>query len=207
MGADLTVTELSVRRSGRQVIDRLSFTVNAGELLLLTGRNGSGKTTLLRALALLVPSDAGTISWRGAYVADDRDAWLASLGWLGHSDGVKGDLTVAENLCAAERLRSGIEPDRLDIDRALRAFDLLALANRPARFLSAGQRRRIALSRVVLSKAELWLLDEPLNALDTPAQQLLTDVLTGHLARGGTAIAATHAPVKVGGAKTLDLSA
>ena len=153
MGADLTVTELSVRRGGRPVIERLSFTVKAGELLLLTGRNGSGKTTLLRALALLVPSDTGTIAWAGADVALDRDAWRARVGWLGHSDGVKGDLTAAENLRAAQRLQAGVEPDRADIDRALVAFDLATLADRPSRALSACQRRRVALSRVVLGKA------------------------------------------------------
>jgi heme exporter protein A len=207
MGADLTVTELSVRRGGRPVIERLSFTVKAGELLLLTGRNGSGKTTLLRALALLVPSDTGTIAWAGADVALDRDAWRARVGWLGHSDGVKGDLTAAENLRAAQRLQAGVEPDRADIDRALVAFDLATLADRPSRALSAGQRRRVALSRVVLGKAELWLLDEPLNALDAPAQQLLTKALAEHLARGGKAIAATHAPLQIAGARTLELSA
>ena len=205
MAGELTVADLCVRRGGRHVLDGLSFTLNAGELLMLAGRNGSGKTTLLRALALLVPHDRGEISWRGARVADDRDAWRGRLAWLGHTDGVKGDLTVAENLIAAERLRAGIGRPRLEIDLALVAFDLAALADRPARTLSAGQRRRVALARIVLSKAELWLLDEPLNALDAMAQELLRTALAQHLKRGGMAVAATHAALNVCGAKTLNL--
>jgi heme exporter protein A len=204
MAAALSVADLSVRRGGRRVLDKLSFTLDPGSLLALTGRNGTGKTTLLRALALLVPGDGGEIRWNGASVADDREAWRARLAWLGHNDGLKGDLTVAENLVAAERLRSGRTLSPTD---ALSAFDLANLAQRPARALSAGQRRRAALARVVLSAADLWLLDEPLNALDAPAQESLRIVLRAHLARGGMAIAATHAPLGLDGARSLELAA
>jgi heme exporter protein A len=206
MAGELTVADLCVRRGGRQVLDGLSFTLDAGQLLLLTGRNGSGKTTLLRALALLVPHDRGEISWQGARVEGDRDSWRGRLAWLGHTDGVKGDLTVAENVIAAERLRGGTEPARTAVDAALAAFDLADLAHRPARLLSAGQRRRAALARVALSDAEVWLLDEPLNALDAEARDALRRVLAGHLARGRLAIAATHAPLDVAGARALELA-
>src|SRR6266446_5168491 len=157
----LEVAELACRRGGRPVFDRLSFSLRAGQLLALTGPNGSGKTTLLRALALLVPAEAGTIRWQGADIAADREAWRGSLAWLGHHDGLKGDLTVRENLLAAQRLR-GEAADVARIDDALGAFDLLPLAGRAVRTLSAGQRRRAALARVVATGAALWLLDEPL---------------------------------------------
>jgi heme exporter protein A len=196
----LDVTGLSCRRGGRPVFEGLSFCLAAGELLALTGRNGSGKTTLLRALALLAPSDAGAIRFEGEPVADDREAWRRRIAWLGHLDGLKGDLGVRENLELACRLRE--EPgDR--VDQVLAAFDLLPLAHRAVRTLSAGQRRRAALARIAATQAPLWLLDEPLNALDAPSQAALHAVLSRHLAAGGLAIAATHAPLE--GARVLEL--
>ena len=200
--SSLEIHGLACRRGGRRVFDRLSFGLGDGELLALTGRNGSGKTTLLRALAGLVRPDAGTVRWRGADVADDPEAWRGTLAWLGHLDGLKGDLSVVENLLVAERLRGGSADN---LDGALLAFDLGALAGRAVRTLSAGQRRRTALARIVLSAAPLWLLDEPLNALDVPAQQAFRAALQRHLAAGGLAIAATHAELGVNGARTLEL--
>jgi heme exporter protein A len=198
----LEVSGLSCRRGGRPVFEALSFGLAGGELLALTGRNGSGKTTLLRALALLVTADAGRIRWRGEDVVRDREAWRGRIAWLGHLDGLKGDLSVRENLSVAARLRG--EPlDR--IDQALASFDLAALARREVRTLSAGQRRRVALARVASAHAPLWLLDEPLNALDAPSQAALRAVLGRHLAAGGLAIAATHAPIDVAGARALEL--
>ncbi len=198
----LEVTDLTCRRGGRLVFDRLSFGLGEGELLALTGRNGSGKTTLLRALAGLSPPDAGTVSWQGAYVSKDPETWRGRLAWLGHLEGLKGDLTVIENLLSAERLRGGKAADRLD--GALIAFDLTGLAARPVRTLSAGQRRRTALARIVLAQAPVWLLDEPLNALDVPAQAAFRTALQAHLAAGGLAIAATHADLGVDG-RSLEL--
>ncbi|MBS0541832.1 MAG: heme ABC exporter ATP-binding protein CcmA [Proteobacteria bacterium] len=191
--ASLEVTDLACRRGGRRVFEHVSFTLGGGMLLALTGRNGSGKTTLLRALATLGRAEAGTVVWRDADIA-----------WLGHLDGLKGDLTIAENIDVAERLR-GAAPDRARVDHALAAFDLAPLAARPVRTLSAGQRRRAALARVAASRANAWLLDEPLNALDAPARAALHTVLGAHLAAGGLAIAATHAPLDIDGARTFDL--
>lgn len=201
----LEVVELACRRGGRLVFDDLSFALGAGELLALTGRNGSGKTTLLRALALLVRADAGIIRWQGASVQADPESWRGRLAWLGHLDGLKGDLTVGENLLTNQRLRGG-PPAEERLDLVLVAFDLNALVHRPVRTLSAGQRRRAALARVMLSRAPLWLLDEPLNALDALAQQAFRAALQGHLANGGLAIAATHADLEVPGARTLELA-
>src|SRR5262249_5346919 len=174
----LEVAGLACRGGGRPVFDGLSFSLAEGELLVLTGPNGSGKTTLLRALALLVPAEAGTIQWQGADVAADREAWRAALAWLGHQDGLKGDLTVSENIFTAQRL-GGEAADGDRIDDALAAFGLAPLARRAVRSLSAGQRRRVALARVVASKASLWLLDEPLNALDAESQAALLTIIEG----------------------------
>lgn len=198
----LDVAGLSCRRGGRPVFEGLSFQLSGGELLALTGRNGSGKTTLLRALALLVTADAGQIRWQGDDVARDREAWRRQIAWLGHLEGLKGDLSVRENLAIAARLRDEA-PDR--IDQALASFDLGPLARRELRTLSAGQRRRVALARVASTHAPLWLLDEPLNALDAPSQAALRAALGRHLAAGGLAIAATHAPIDVAGARVLEL--
>lgn len=202
----LTVTDLACHRGGRPVLTLVSFGVAPGELLALTGPNGAGKTTLLRALALLLPPSAGTIAWQGEDVAHDRDAWRARLGWLGHLDGLKGDLTVAENIQVANRLRGLASERARPIGDALAAFDLTLLADRPVRTLSAGQRRRSALARLVASNAKVWLLDEPLNALDTASQAALRGALTRHLEAGGLAIAATHAPIEIKGARTFELA-
>ena len=200
----LEVTGLSGRRGARPVVRNISFTVARGELLALTGRNGSGKTTLLRALALLVTADEGGIRWQGADIRHDRDGWRRQIAWLGHLDGLKGDLSVRENLATACHLR---ETPATRVDEALGAFDLAPLANRAARTLSAGQRRRAALARVAAADAPLWLLDEPLNALDAPSQAALRTVLGKHLAAGGLAIAATHAAIDVPNARSLELGA
>jgi heme exporter protein A len=198
----LEVTGLSCRRGGRPVFADLSFELAGGELLALTGRNGSGKTTLLRALALLGTAEAGRICWQGEDVARDREAWRRRIAWLGHLDGLKGDLSVRENLSIAAKLRDE-PPDRTD--QALAAFDLGPLVRREVRTLSAGQRRRVALARVASSHAPLWLLDEPLNALDAASQAALRTVLGRHLSAGGLAIAATHAPIGVAGYRALEL--
>lgn len=200
----LDVTDLTCRRGGRKVFAGLSFALEAGGLLTVIGRNGSGKTTLLRALAGLGRPDTGTIRWAGRDVAADPDAWRGLLAWLGHLEGLKGDLTVVENLRIAERLRGGDPGDRLD--GVLAGFDLAGLASRAVRTLSAGQRRRTALARVALSQATVWLLDEPLNALDAPAQQAFRDALRVHLSNGGIAIAATHVDLDVAG-RVLELGA
>jgi len=200
----LDVADLACRRGGRKVSDRLSFSLAEGELLALVGRNGSGKTTLLRALALLVRPEAGIMRWQGNDVQAEPETWRSRLAWLGHLDGLKGDLSVRENLLVAERLRGAPEADDR-LDGALVAFDLTALAARPARTLSAGQRRRAALARVAMSQAPVWLLDEPLNALDAPAQHAFRTALANHLAAGGVAIVATHANLGMPAARSLEL--
>jgi len=200
----LEVADLTCRRGGRKVLDHLSFSLGPGELLALVGRNGSGKTTLLRALALLMRPDSGTVRWQGGDVCADPDHWRSQLAWLGHLDGLKADLSVRENLLAAQALR-GTRRGEDRLDTALTALDLAPLATRPVRTLSTGQRRRSALARMIMAQVPVWLLDEPLNALDAPSQHAFRAALDGHLIAGGLAVAATHVNLDMPAARTLDL--
>jgi len=201
----LSVQSLACRRGGRPVFQDLGLEVATGSALLLTGRNGVGKSTLLRVLALLTPTQRGEITWQGRNVREAPDAWRARLAWLGHADAVKGDLTVREMLEASELLRAGVVPARDLWDRALARFDLAPLLDRPGRYLSAGQRRRVALTRVVLSAATVWLLDEPAAGLDEISRQSLHVAITDHLAAGGIVVIATHGDIVLPDAPSLDV--
>lgn len=201
----LSARSLACRRGGRLVFIDLGFEVAAGGALLLTGRNGAGKSTLLRLLALLTPARRGEIAWDGSSVRDDPDGWRARLAWLGHADAVKGDLSVRETLDAAWRLRAGTPAPRAKGDDVIARFDLEALLQRPGRYLSAGQRRRVALARVALSGAPVWLLDEPAAGLDEASRQALHVQLADHLNGGGLAVIATHGDIALPDAATLDV--
>jgi heme exporter protein A len=195
---------LACVRGGRLVFENLSFSIGAGEALVLTGPNGSGKSSLLRLMAGLIAPAAGALHWEGARIADDPEAQRARLHYLGHLEALKPALSVAENLAFAAALRGNHVDDRA-IDAALSGFDLAPLAGLPARFLSQGQRRRVALARLLLSPAALWLLDEPTLALDRDALTCLNSALAAHLAAGGLAVIATHVPIDVGRVVALDL--
>jgi heme exporter protein A len=184
----LETEELSVERGGVPVLERLSFAVAAGRALVLRGPNGSGKTTLIRTLAGLQPPAAGRVR---------ADEFL----YAGHLDGIKAVLTVRENLAFwAQVLGQG------DIAAALAAFDLEALADRPARALSAGQKRRLGLARLALTPRPLWLLDEPTVSLDAASVGLFAAAVGRQLAAGGAAVIATHVDLGLEAA-SLDLSA
>jgi heme exporter protein A len=189
--------QLAAIRGERLVFERLSFDVPAGGALLLVGPNGSGKSTLLRMLAGLKRADAGRISWNGADVALDPGEHSRRLVYVGHQDAVKPGLRVAENLSLG---RAGDVPD------ALEAVGLAALADLPARMLSAGQKRRLALARLVLAPSSLWLLDEPTLGLDTASVARFGAMLAAHRARGGVVVAATHLPLPMDGVAELALA-
>ena len=191
----LVARNLAAFRGERLVFDGLDFALPAGRALLLTGPNGSGKSTLLRLIAGLVRADAGNIELDG----DDLLAEPARhVAYLGHQDAIKPGLTVRENLGLASTLaRRPSEP-------ALEALALEDLADLPARLLSAGQRRRLALARLALSPRRIWLLDEPTLGLDTASVARLGTVLAAHLAAGGYLLAATHLPLPL--AAPLELS-
>jgi heme exporter protein A len=177
----------------------LSLTVPAGGALLLAGPNGAGKSTLLRLLAGLLPPEAGRLLWNGEDALADLSAHAARVAFLGHRDAVKPGLTVAENMHFAARLGG------FDAEAAMAAMALDNLAALPARMLSAGQSRRLALARVVLSPAPLWLLDEPTLGLDAASVARLGGHLAAHRQRGGVIVAATHLPLPLDDAATLQL--
>ncbi|MBY5934022.1 heme ABC exporter ATP-binding protein CcmA [Tateyamaria omphalii] len=186
---ELTVTDLAVGRGGVPVLAGVSFVLGPGRALVLRGPNGSGKTTLLRTVAGLQVPMAGTVVG-----AEDRIAYAA------HADGLKAALTVAENLrfWASVFGQSEIAP-------ALAAFDLEDLVDRPAGRLSAGQKRRLGLARLMVTGRDVWVLDEPTVSLDAASVALFADAVRAHLARGGAALMATHIDLGIE-AETLDVS-
>jgi heme exporter protein A len=194
----LVAEDLACERGGRQVFRNISFAVKSGELLQLTGPNGSGKSSLLRLIAGLTEITAGRLELEGAE-SDDL-----SIGqrchFIGHLDAHKAALTVRENLAFWEGYLGGG-----DMAAALAAFALGPLAAYPAQYLSAGQKRRLALSRLALVPRVLWLLDEPTVGLDAASQACLHRLLKDHLASGGMAIAATHVPLPVAAHHSLTL--
>ncbi|MBU2866802.1 heme ABC exporter ATP-binding protein CcmA [Pacificibacter marinus] len=172
----LSVTNLSIARGGIPVLEGLNFAVGTGEVLVLRGPNGAGKTTLLRTLAGLQPPLSGTVT-----CADDAVAYAA------HADGLKSTLTAAENL----KFWAGVYGGG-DIEPALKAFDLAALADRLAGNLSAGQKRRLGLARLLVTGRPVWILDEPTVSLDAASVALFAAAVANHIAQGGALIVATH---------------
>jgi heme exporter protein A len=188
---ELSLENIALERGERRIAGGISARVAGGRALLVQGPNGSGKSTLLRVLAGLLPPAEGAVKWDGTDVAGAREAHRARLCYLGHQDALKAGLTALENLQFWARFAA----DRRDAAAALGAYGLAHLADRPARTLSAGQQRRLALSRLALSTAPLWLLDEPVTALDAEARAMFAALLGRHLAGGGLAVIATHEPL------------
>jgi heme exporter protein A len=187
----LDARDLTVWRGERCLIRALGFSVGAGELLWLRGPNGVGKTTLLRVLAGLGLADAGSCARRAG----------SELMYLGHLDALKRELTPRENLRAWCALH-GVVADAGAIDAALETLGVLATADLPVAALSAGQRRRVALARMVLSRAALWLLDEPTTNLDEQGQRVVAAMIDAQLARGGAVVSASHHALGVRGRVT-----
>ena len=189
---------LAVIRGERLVFSDLGFRVAEGGALLLVGPNGSGKSTLLRLVAGLVRPEAGTVRWRGADALTDLAEHAGRVAYVGHLDAVKPGLTVAENL--------SVWGFRARVAAALTAVGLAALADLPAKMLSAGQRRRLALARLALRPAPIWLLDEPTLGLDVASVERFGAMLAAHRAQGGVVLAATHLPLPLPGAAELSLA-
>tara|TARA_R110002072_G_scaffold3759_24_gene26924 strand:+ start:3390 stop:4079 length:690 start_codon:yes stop_codon:yes gene_type:complete len=190
-------------RGERTVFSNLSFHLESGDLLLLHGQNGSGKSSLLRVLAGLIDHSAGRLFWNQAALGRDLSAHHASLTYVGHQDVIKPQLSVAENLGFWARLHGR---GSAKVTAALAAFDLVPLAQQPGRLLSSGQRRRLALARLLVIPARLWLLDEPTVGLDRSSIARLTNVLTDHRAAGGMAILATHVAIEQPDTRDLNLN-
>jgi heme exporter protein A len=204
-GPDVFAAEtLACRRGERAVFAGLGFTLPSGGALCLVGPNGSGKTSLLRLLAGFSQPAAGRLTWNGVAVADDREAHAARVHYVGHQDGLKPALTVAENLGFWARMA---EPhvSRRTIDGALERFGLHRLADEPARILSAGQRRRLALSRLLVTDARLWLLDEPNAALDVASLGLLATLIRQHRQADGMVVLSAHVDLDIDDGQSLAL--
>lgn len=201
----LHATDLACRRGERIVFAGLALAVTPSGGLLLTGPNGSGKSSLLRVLAGLLPAEDGTLTWNGSAIDDDIERHRKRVAYLGHLDAVKPALTVFENLRFWSRMY-GRSPRTHALD-ALERFGIKHLETLPARFLSQGQRRRLALCRLLLMPTRLWLLDEPTVGLDSDARGALGREIDRHRAAGGIVIAASHQDLDMRDAHTLDLSA
>ena len=192
----LEAIDLAARRGSSRLFSSLSFSVESGCALFVTGANGTGKTTLLRILAGFGAPFAGTVRWRGVDVGPFAQSLREDTVYGGHLPALKDELTAEENLAALVALTGEtVEPARLR--DALASVSLDRQARLPARALSQGQRRRLGLARLTLAHRPLWLLDEPATALDTAGIALLKRLLTGHLERGGCALVATHQPLEL----------
>lgn len=200
----LKAQKLAGRRGFSRLFDGLSFRVGAGEALVVTGANGTGKTTLLRMLAGLSTPHAGEVRWQGKRVGPFDPELRSAVAFSGHLPSLKDELTAEENLASLVALE-GSTPSRESLSDALDAVALSRQRSLPARVLSQGQRRRIGLARLSLVARPLWVLDEPLAALDAAGAELLARILGRHLANGGLAVVATHASLGLPEGRVLGL--
>ncbi|WP_428248133.1 heme ABC exporter ATP-binding protein CcmA [Ferrovibrio sp.] len=202
----LAVENLAVVRGERQLFKGVGFALAPGEALLLRGPNGSGKSSLLRLLAGFLQPAQGKVAWQGRSIAEDNEAYRAGLLYLGHADAVKPQVTAEDNLIYWGRLGGlAAEPARQRAAEALEQAGLGRQRRLPGRYLSAGQKRRLGLARLLLRPASLWLLDEPTNALDTSAIQWLGAALAKHREAGGIVLLASHVDVPLAAARSLNL--
>jgi len=195
----LSATDLACRRGGREVFAGVGFSVTAGEALLISGRNGSGKSSLLRMVVGLLRAAAGRIVLQGG---DPELTVGEQAHYLGHQDALKPSLSVGENLRFWADFLGAAAPD---VAAPLAAAGLDALADLPAAYLSAGQRRRLSIARLIAVKRPIWLLDEPASTLDAAGQSRLTELMRTHISEGGLILAAAHGTIGLDGASELRL--
>ena len=195
----LLVDKLTVSRGERRVLEGLSFKLAPGEGLLLTGPNGAGKTTLIRTIAGFLRPDVGTVRLEGAEEPEDVGQHCHMIG---HQNGIKPSLTVAENLAFWARY---LGDNAAGVELALQRLNLAEIDDLPAGYLSAGQKRRLGLARLLVAKRPLWLLDEPNVSLDAASTAMLAGIVAEHMAGGGMAIAATHIPLGIAAMRELKL--
>ena len=201
----LEVTDLACARGEHQLFAGLNFVLSAGELLQVQGGNGSGKTTLLRSLCGFIQPLAGEVRWQGQSIRELDEVYHADVIYLGHLNAIKDELNALENLRISSALSGYMPSDSVAI-AALRRMGLRGRETFPVKVLSQGLRRRVALARLLVSKAPLWILDEPLTALDVGAVGLMQELIAEHLRNRGMVIFTTHQPLDVAGVETRYLS-
>lgn len=195
---------LACVRGDRELFREINFSVEAGCLMQVSGPNGSGKTSLLRMLCGLSNPAAGEIRWRNTPIRELEGEYYADMTYIGHLSGTKDDLTVSENL----RISSALTGVEISVSQATEALNFIGLGGRdhlPAKVLSQGQRRRVALARLLVCKTALWILDEPLVALDVTAVQMIKEILERHLQQGGVIVMTTHQEIDVTASSKMQL--
>lgn len=201
-----SVRGLACARGDRTLFAGLSLQLDAGEALHVRGPNGLGKTTLLRALCGLSRPLRGDVRWRGERTSDLAEEFAAEVAYVGHLNGVQGDLTASENLQRAVRVFARGRDSGLGVKVALDRVGLGKLVDRPARHLSQGQKRRLALARLLVLRRPLWILDEPFTALDVAAVASLSSIIGEHMAAGGLALIVSHQAFELPGVRDFDLA-
>lgn len=186
----LKVENLGCERNERRLFSGMNFQLERGELIQIDGSNGSGKTTLLRMVSGLMPIDEGTIFWNNRPIQKNRADYMYEISFVGHKNGIKDELTAEENL-AMDRTLTG-QPSGVSETQALGRLGIAHCRQQLCRHLSAGQRQRVSLARLLISAARLWVLDEPLTALDRDAQGIVRDLLAEHMTSGGMALITSH---------------
>ncbi|MBK6618724.1 MAG: cytochrome c biogenesis heme-transporting ATPase CcmA [Nitrosomonas sp.] len=192
----LTANNLGFSRGNHKLFENISFSVNEGGLLLVSGANGSGKTSLLRLLCGISIPDEGEISWNGTGIRELDGDYCRVMTYLGHLGGIKDDLTAIENL----RISCALAGNEIDEEQAKEALGQIGLMGReslPVKVLSQGQRRRVALARLMVTRTKLWILDEPLTALDVTAVDLIRKLLEYNLSKGGLVVMTTHQEIDI----------
>jgi heme exporter protein A len=197
----LMAQDLACLRGDRLLFKNIGFTLKAGGLLYVLGENGSGKSSLLRMLCGLLKPEEGGIFWDGREIKEDAENYLFNLTYIGHLNGLKDDLTALENLQVAARLTGNDASEKKTL-AALTAIGIARCANLPARVLSQGQKRRVALATLWITQSKLWILDEPFAALDVASTEVLASRLGEHLANGGMTIITTHQDVLINALST-----
>jgi heme exporter protein A len=194
----LEVSNLACSRGDHRLFSGLSFVLHPGQIMQVQGENGKGKTSLLRTLCGFLLPDEGKVSWCGKDVRELEEAYFADLLYLGHHNAIKDELSALENL----RITAGLSGIALDEKQAISILRRMGLKGRerlPTKVLSQGQRRRVALARLLVGDAKLWVLDEPLTALDVAAVGLIQELIGEHLARQGAVMFTTHQPLAIAG--------
>lgn len=190
----LKIDNLSCVRDDRVLFEHLSLSLCGGQMLLVEGRNGSGKTSLLRILTGLKMADEGEIVWHGTAISREGSGYYERVTYVGHHDGVKRELTCLENLRLVQAMGN---PSAVDLDDALDQVNLYRYGDTPVGNLSAGQRRRLALARLIVTEADLWILDEPYTSLDKASMALFQSLFEAHLKEKGIIVMTSHHDIEM----------